>query len=416
MPKSSLFYSSPLLGATMIVAGTTIGAGMLALPIISYGLGFPLLIALLLLCWVFMAFAATLTLDVNLATGTGNSLFVMARKTLGRPGRFICLLATSFLFYALLAAYIAGGGEQIAAYISAYSYTANHSPGFFSTSGWAMCLFVLIFGTIASIGAHNVDACNRLLFFCMLATFLISLVLLAPDVQLSNLYGGALNKGNPYEGSAEDHTLVAALAVLPVIFTSFGYHGSIPSLIAYANANRPQLQKVFIFGSLLPLVLYLLWLGVTLGQLDNETLAIIAREGSVASLIEQLVNLQPNDTLPISSVIHIFTNLALVTSFLGVGLGFFDFIHSVIGSHSRALTAVAVFTPPLLIALYLPGAFVTALSFAALALAVLAILLPAAMALKLRKEGKIKALPAGLWFWPTVSFGILIVVLSLIYS
>ncbi|WP_196221346.1 aromatic amino acid transport family protein [Sansalvadorimonas verongulae] len=390
---------SPPIGATLIIAGTTIGAGMLALPIISHGLGFGLMAFLMILTWGFMGIAALFTLEANLAIKPGCSLFVMATETLGNTGRLVAVSAMIFLFYALMAAYISAGGEQMG------NDLTTLLPDSFSTQielahRLGIALFTLFFGAIAVAGVQYIDLGNRLLFIFMLGAFCVALSFLAPEAQPYKLH---TFPANPWQ----------SVMILPVIFTSFGYHGNIPSLIAYVGPNKKQLQRIFLLGSLIPLLLYLIWLGVALGQLDNTTLAKVSTSGSVPELIDALSRGSTSYLLP---ALHIFTNLALITSFLGVALGLFDFMHSALASQSRLKTALVVYLPPLAIAILLPGAFVIALSYAALALAVLAILLPAAMLYQLHKQNKIPRYPGRYLFWPTLAFGIAICLLSLVFS
>ncbi|MCL6270516.1 hypothetical protein M3P05_11340 [Sansalvadorimonas sp. 2012CJ34-2] len=386
---------SPPVGATLIVAGTTIGAGMLALPMISHGLGFGVMAAFMLITWGMMAVAALLILEVNLTIKPGCSLFVMATETLQNKGKFLAIGSMLFLFYALLAAYIAGGGSQLGQYIP------EHSELPIGQNSQGMLLFTLLFGTMASAGVRYVDICNRLLFLFMLGAFVIVLGILSPEVRPSQLISLPENKW-------------LGITVLPVVFTSFGYHGGIPSLIAYVGPNRQLLKRIFLLGSFLPLLVYLLWLATALGQLDANQLAMIADDGSVTALVTALTESSHSSFL--ESFIHIFTDLALITSFLGVALGLFDFMHSALNSSSRVKTAIAVYIPPLIIASLIPGAFVVALNFAALALAVLAIILPALMLLELRKRGLVSKSATGILFWPTVLFGVAICLLTLFYS
>ncbi|WP_281647634.1 aromatic amino acid transport family protein [Parendozoicomonas sp. Alg238-R29] len=385
---------SPPIGATLIVAGTTIGAGMLALPIISHGLGFGLMALLMLLTWGLMAIAALFTLEANLAIKPGCSLFVMATETLGGAGRLIAVSAMLFLFYALLAAYIAGGGAQLSQYISFIA------PDSIPENQLGIVLFALIFGTMAAAGIRYVDICNRLLFLFMLLAFLVALVFLSPGTSFQKLQS---LPNSPWQG----------FVILPVIFTSFGYHGSIPSLIAYVGPRKKLLRKIFLLGSFLPLLIYLIWLAIALGQLNDSTLASISENGSVSELVQALSH---NKSSCLTTALHIFTDLALITSFLGVALGLFDFVHSATASSSRLKTAFLVYLPPLAIALLIPDAFVIALSYAALALAVLAILLPTMILSKLRQNRTLTRLPGGWLFWPTLAFGVVVSCLSLLFS
>ncbi len=74
----------------------------------------------------------------------------------------------------------------------------------------------------------------------------MALTLLTPHVSSINLVEMPMERG----------LLVAAL---PVIFTSFGFHGSIPSIVRYVGIDLPSLRKVMIVGSTLPLALYIFW-------------------------------------------------------------------------------------------------------------------------------------------------------------
>ena len=52
------------LGSILIVAGTTIGAGMLAMPLASAGVGFGVTFGLLITLWALMCYTALLLLEV----------------------------------------------------------------------------------------------------------------------------------------------------------------------------------------------------------------------------------------------------------------------------------------------------------------------------------------------------------------
>ncbi|MCV5941987.1 tyrosine transporter TyrP, partial [Escherichia coli] len=56
---------SKVFGSTLIIAGTTIGAGMLALPLASAGIGFTTSLVIMLSLWALMAFTALLMLELH---------------------------------------------------------------------------------------------------------------------------------------------------------------------------------------------------------------------------------------------------------------------------------------------------------------------------------------------------------------
>ena len=104
-----------LLAATSLVTGTTIGAGILALPAVSLPAGTIPSTLVLVACWAYMAASGLLVAEVNLnsifASGRpGFSVLSMTRLYLGEAGGLLSGAAYVFIHDALLVAYIAQGG------------------------------------------------------------------------------------------------------------------------------------------------------------------------------------------------------------------------------------------------------------------------------------------------------------------
>ena len=76
-----------------------------------------------------------------------------------------------------------------------------------------------------------------------------------------------------------------------------------------------------------------------------------------------------------------------------MAIGLFDYLAESLKkkntSGQRFQTALLTFVPPLFFALFYPNGFIMALGYASIALSVLAILLPAAVAYKLRQSNTI---------------------------
>ncbi len=100
-----------ILGSILLIVGTSIGAGMLALPIATAQLGFIGSLILLFSCWFVMTAGAFLMLEVNLWMPLNSNLISMARETMGPFGQVISWIAYLLLLYSLLCAYIAGGSD-----------------------------------------------------------------------------------------------------------------------------------------------------------------------------------------------------------------------------------------------------------------------------------------------------------------
>lgn len=355
--------SSKILGSTLIIAGTTIGAGMLALPIASAGLGFSTSLIIMIGIWALMAYTALLMLELHQHADYDATLHTLAKQFLGDKGKWIATFAMLFLFYALCAAYIAGGGGQ-------FNEKLHNWFAIDVSNGVGTLIFTIIIAAIVTFGTHSVDRVNRVLFTCKLIAMVVMLFFLTPNIQAVHLLNMPLEKG-------------LIVAALPVIFTSFGFHGSIPAVVRYLNLDMKALKKVMVFGSLLPLVVYILWQLATLGVVDQATLS---QAGDVTALVGTLS--QVIHSSAISQVVSVFADLALITSFLGVSLGLFEFLGDSLNKNQskggRVGIALVTFVPPLCFALFYPQGFIMALGYAAIALAVLAILLPVAMVMRSR--------------------------------
>lgn len=357
------------LGSIFIVAGTTIGAGMLAMPLAAAGVGFGMTLILLIGLWAVMCYTALLLVEVYQHQPSHTGLGTLARHYLGRPGQWITGISMLFLMYALTAAYISGAGELLASSISDWTQTALH-PAI------GVVAFTLVAGSIVCLGTHSVDLFNRILFSAKVIMLVIMLGLMLPHIHRVNLMAMPLGQG-------------LVLSAIPVIFTSFGFHGSIPSIVHYMQGDVSKLRRVFIVGSVIPLLAYILWQLATLGAIAPDTfVGMLAQHSGLNGLMTAVREVVASGHVELA--VHLFADLALATSFLGVALGLFDYLADMLrrpaSAKGRLQTGVVTFAPPLVFALFYPQGFVMALGYAAIALAVLALLLPAMLALRSRQR------------------------------
>ncbi|MDC0610219.1 aromatic amino acid transporter [Vibrio sp.] len=359
MMKSKIF------GSTLIIAGTTIGAGMLALPLASAGIGFTTSLLIMFALWLLMSFTALLMVEVHQYADSRATLHTLAEEFLGTSGKWVATFAMLFLFYSLCAAYIAGGGAQ-------FTTRIDELAGFSLSGSEGTLLFTVIVAVVVTFGTGAVDRVNRLLFAGKMIAMVAVLFFLAPNITENYLLSMPVQNG-------------LIIAAIPVIFTSFGFHGSIPAIVNYLDGNTKALRKAIIFGSAIPLIIYIFWQLVTLGVVSQNELQ---GNSELGALIAQLALTVHHSNL--SQVIGVFADLALLTSFLGVSLGLFEFLGDTMRKKhekvNRPVASLITFLPPLLFALYYPQGFIMALGYAAISLAVLAIFLPLMMVVKVRRR------------------------------
>ena len=170
---------SRFIGGILLIVGTSIGAGMLALPVANAGIGFWPSSFFLLLCWAMMTFGALFILEVNLYLPRGKHMLSMAHSTLGLPGLVTAWITYLVLLYTLLSAYISGGSDVLQSLVSRLGW---HLADWQSSS-----LFTLLYGLVVYGGIHSVDYVNRVLMFGKLAVYLMLVILISPHINL-NLY------------------------------------------------------------------------------------------------------------------------------------------------------------------------------------------------------------------------------------
>ena len=368
------------LGTTLLVSGTMIGAGMLAMPLTSAGIGFTFTVVLLISLWLLLTYSALLFVEVYQTTESDSGIGTLSALYFGNAGRVVSTTVMFVFLYALLAAYISGGGEilmkatQSTGLLGQEGVIANTSPEM--TLKIFIGIFTVFFGSFVIISTKVVDGFNRLLFFVMLAALVVVMFVMFPKASVQNLMAMPL-----------DNALIISAA--PIFFTSYGFHGSIPSLVKYMEGNVRGLRIAIVAGSAITLVGYILWQLSTHGVLSqSEFTQILKEKPTLYGLIEACHRITGSEI--IASAVQLFSALALVTSFLGVALGLFDCTEDMLrkGLHinaGRLLLGAITFLPPVLFAYFYPD-FIAALSYAGQMFAFFAVVLPVGLVWKARRR------------------------------
>jgi tyrosine-specific transport protein len=365
---------SKMLGGILLIVGTTIGGGMLALPIVTAQAGFWGAALLLTASWMVMTFSAFLLLEVNMWMPVNSNIILMAKKSLGGWAEILAWVCYLLLFYSLLAAYIAGGSDILHGLIAAM--------GVHTSITLDSILFALILGLVVYCGIQTIDYTNRVLMFVKLLAFALLVLFIAPHMDLARLNAGQVKY------------LVPAVTV---VMTSYGFSTIIPSLRSYFQNDVKKLRIVILVGSLIPLFCYLAWVGAIFGgvPMDGEygLMSIVHSDHSTLALTQALIHHLENSS--ITTLTRIFTSVCVVTSFLGVSLCVVDFLADGFKldktGKEKIFLHLLTFLPPLAIAILYPTAFIVGLNYAGICLAVLIILLPALMIWNGRYRKKIVA-------------------------
>lgn len=330
-----------IIGGALLVAGTSIGGGMLALPVLTSLAGFIPSVGIYLLCWFFMCSTGLLFLEVSQWMKGESNMISMAEHTLGQAGKYVAWIVYLFLFYCLTIAYIVGCGNIVVELF--------HS----SIPDWSgPILFVLLFAPFILSSTTLVGQLNVVLVSGLALSYLAFVGLGFKYVKVDLLHVSDWSK---------------SLIVLPISFTSFAYQGIIPTLSAYLQGDVKKIRKAILIGTFIPLLAYIVWEWLILGIVPTYGpggLAEALLHGHNA--VHPLKNFIQN-----SSVYYLgqsFAFFALVTSFLGVTLGLRDFLIDGLkikkDQQGKIQLALLIFLVPLVIAVIYPHIFLIALDYA----------------------------------------------------
>ena len=372
--------TSKFIGCIMILIGTTIGAGILALSTESAAAGFPLASILIVAIGILTIITGLMIIEVNLALPSSACSFSsMAQQTLGTFGRVITWLSYLFLLYLITWAYISGGTSLI-----------TNTVGYILPSkipAWISAIsFTLILGLPVFLGTKTVDYFNRGLISLKGFLLLATLALILPHIDINKIIATQNIQQIKYLWIAT-----------PVIILSFFYHSVIPSLRIYIGDKPQTLKNIVIYGATACLIVYLLWLATNLGVVpligDNSFTSLAQNGDDVGEFAKTISTIINNKW--VTSGFYGFSNIAMTTSFLGVTLSLFDFLadgFKIPDTRSgRSKTAILTFTPPLALALLYPKGFILALNYTSVFVAIISIVLPPLMVYRLRKSKHLKS-------------------------
>lgn len=305
--------------------GTSIGAGMLGLPVETGKGGFFPSIIFLMLNWAVMTGTALLLIEV-LAHSKHNANFVsLTEKLLGPYFKVITFFVYIVLFMSLTLAYVKGGGG----FLSSVFLNMPISLG---------CLiFLVLLVPLIILGSKVLSFGNDFLTFGLVISFLALIAIGVTKIQPSFLMR---------------IDFVSASLSLPMYLTAFGFQGTLPSLYSYLGCKK-SLKTAVIIGTTVTLAIYVVWQLVIMGIIPlygvHSLSSALSADQTAITPLEFYVR---SPLLGVCARIFYFT--AITTSFLGVGLGLIDFLLDSFKMKQRFVNrlflAILIYMPALYIA------------------------------------------------------------------
>ena len=385
-----------VVGAAALVAGTTVGAGILALPAATAAAGFVPSSAALTVAWIYMTMSglliAELTLNRIANTGRpGLGLLELYEGALSRPWSQVGSAAYFFLHYAMMVAYIAQGGSNIDALLHELGGESLASfPGAGQLVFTAVCASALYFAS-----SSLMETINNVLVAGVFASFLGVLAIGSQSADFGALF-------DPMQQHPDQ-----VVNCFPILFLALVYQNVVPSVVTQLEGDRSKIMQAVIAGTTAPFLMFLAWNAVVLGNVLGMGSADAALADPVALLQSGAVG---GGAASLGPLVGTFSMLALITSLIGFTVALENAWTDVFQIAPKSeqfkqwkpLLFGLVFVPPLALSVANPDIFFNALDYGgAFGVSTLFLVLPPLMVWKERYNDSDKPLMTK----PLVPFG-----------
>lgn len=395
--QNSLFGS--FWGSVFLIAGGTIGAGMLALPTVTGEGGVWVSLVAYIVSWLYMVstglilFECLSVVNINQSNQKHNQVNLVntVKSLLGETAKKWVIFSFLGLFSCIMVAYLSKGGDLLLGFLyqlfmllkidlSDFLYNSV-----FSAYLGPVLLAILSHSIICQI-YEKIDFWNRVGVIFLFVSFVVLI-------------------GISYSAFDSQNLMRSDWSTLPVMVPfmviAFGFHNMIPSVLKYfksqdKNAFSNQTVKSIVIGAFIPFFVYLIWnncvLGVIPAQSSSEFATYFQKGQIITDILADVIRTKNQSSmLNLSFWAQVFSFAAIITSIFGQGVSVVDFVgdfkNALKLKLSRSMISLCFFAFCVMITCFFPGIFLNALGIAGGTFAILLFgIIPCLMCLKARKN------------------------------
>lgn len=316
---------------------------MLALPVASGASGFFPSIVMMILSWFCMTASALMLMEVCLWMPEKNAhVITMTSTILGPVGKIIAWILFLYISYASQVAYAAGGGAQVASFI-------HKVFGVLITKDMGTTILAVTFSLIIIFGGSVVSRVNSLFFMALIFAYVALVAMGTGEVNTSYLF---------------NQEWKIAWVAIPLLLTAFSFQTMVPSLTPILKSHTGSLRFAIIGGTTIALFVYIIWQFLIVG--------IVPVYGPHGLIEANIQSVPATEFLRqhVNAKVFVYTAeffgfFAIITSFLAMGLGLFDFLSD--GLHikknlkGKAILGFLLIVPTVIFATQFERAFMVAL-------------------------------------------------------
>ena len=355
----------------LLIAGTCIGSGTIAFPMVLAKLGIIPALIIMTIIWILNYYPSLSLAELNLRSEKGLSLGELGKKISGKGAQMIGEASVKVISYALLTTYLYGSSSIIQKLLESH-LNCNFSIYFIES----IIAFVGI--TLLLFPLKIVSAVNGMISSCLLIGFALLLGTMVVLIDYTKI---------PWITNASTLNIIS---VCPIMFAAYGYQLIIHTLRNYCGKDAVMIKKSILFGSLIPTLLYMLWSCSSLCVIFKANPEFFSQVASgkveVGEFVRQLANVSSLPDFQI--LVWLISILAIFTSFIGFSLGLVESWNLTIQESvknsvfQKLCSSIITIIPAYIIAAIVPNAFVKVFSFAGAMFVVTGILLPVYLLLK----------------------------------
>ena len=329
--KDSFFHRNKMWIAATTLVGTIIGAGILAIPYVLAKAGF--FYGAFLIVFIGLAFLI-LNLyvgEIVLRTKEQHQLTGYMEKYLGKWGKYAMAFSMIFGLYGALTAYLIGEGA-----------TLRNLFGFGHPLMYSLIFFIIV----AFIIFRGIKATGKAELIVI--SLLILLVIIIGVLSFSKIDPSNFTFFHP------------AFFFLPYGVILFSFMGSvaIPEIQEELGNQKKIMKKAIIIGSLLPILIYLIFSLIIVGVIGFETFEALSPNERIATIA------LGSASHPVLGILaNLLAVFAMFTSFLTIGTALVEMYHYDFGL-SRRWSLFITLALPLLATVINLTTFVTVIGLA----------------------------------------------------
>jgi tyrosine-specific transport protein len=322
----------------LIIIGSSIGAGVLGMPITCSLVGLIPSLIIMLIVALYMNETAKIITRLLIKTQS-DDLSVAFKKNLSTSNYKISLITYSFLFITIIAAYISKSSTLLKTIIDNAVYTNININ---------ICYIIIISTMILILNSKNTQFkyVNNILTIALISVFLIIIFQnTKSEINITNI---------------EKINITNIKYVYPILITSFGFHNILPYLKNEFKNNEKKLNQSINIGIVLTLVIYITWISFIIIFKNNYYKLDDIENYNSDKIITELLIIKNNNNLTIT-IVNTFSFLAIITTIFGITISMNFFFKKIFTEVPGKIIKMLIIIPPIIIIKLNTNIFFTAL-------------------------------------------------------